>query len=92
MNDLIERQAAIEAVRNCKILDVKNLLIDKAEAMTNLMMLPSAQPEIVRCKDCKWWDFAPDNTMLPDWHRCRWYGGRLHTRYEDFCSRGERSE
>ena len=43
MADLIDRQAAIEAVRNCKILDVKNLLIDKAEAMTNLMMLPSAQ-------------------------------------------------
>ena len=44
---------------------------------------------MVRCKDCKWWDMTPDNTMLPDWHRCRWFNGE-HTRYEDFCSRGER--
>ena len=59
---------------------------------TIVRLTESAQPEIVRCKDCKWWNFAPDNTMLPDWHRCRFYGTRMHTTYEDFCSRGERRE
>lgn len=59
---------------------------------TTLQEVQAEQPRIVRCKDCKWWDFAPDNTMLPDWHRCRYYGARMHTRVEDFCSRGERRE
>lgn len=51
MGDLISRQAAIDAVRNINaivspILD-DVLLIDEAEAMTELMMLPSAQPELI---------------------------------------------
>lgn len=46
MNDLISRQAAIEAVRKCPVKEVTPayMLIDKAEAMTELMMAPSAQP------------------------------------------------
>ena len=57
MNDLIDRQAAIEAVRKCSVKEVTPafMLVDKAEVMTELMMLPSAQPEIIQCKDCKWW-------------------------------------
>ena len=55
--DTISRQAAIEAMRcmqTYKLFDGDEmLLIDKAEAMTELMMLPSAQPDIIRCKDCK---------------------------------------
>lgn len=47
MDDLISRQAAIEAIRNIKAIkgtsDDKILLIDKAEAQTELMMLPSAE-------------------------------------------------
>lgn len=62
--------------------DVRSI-VDHVEDM------PSSEPEIIRCMDCKWWDFTPDNTMLPDWHRCRYFG-KIHTRYEDFCSRGER--
>ena len=47
MDDLISRQAAIETVRKCNVKEVtpSYMLIDKAEAMTELMMLPSAQPE-----------------------------------------------
>lgn len=69
MSDLIDRQAAIDALRNINAIvspisdDV--LLIDRAEAMAELIMLsadeicrdlkelPSAQQEIIRCKDCK---------------------------------------
>lgn len=51
-----------------------------------------APVEIVRCWECKWWELGPDNTMLPDWHKCRFYGTRMHTRDNDFCSKGERRE
>ena len=56
--DTISRQAAIDALRNITAIvspisdDV--FLIDKAEAMTELMLLPSADVvPVVRCKDCK---------------------------------------
>ena len=93
MSDLIDRQAAIDALRDyliekrcpddgtltCRL--IENEVINK---------LPSAQPEIVRCRKCKWWELTPDNTKLPDWHRCRFYG-TIHTRVDEFCSRGERN-
>ena len=57
MGDLISRQTAIDAARKCRVVEVTSayMLIDKAEMMTELMCLPSAQQEIVRCKDCKYW-------------------------------------
>lgn len=50
MNDVISRQAAIDSIRKikanyCETADDQILLIDKAMAMTELMMLPFAQPE-----------------------------------------------
>ena len=50
--DLIERQAAIDAVRKCSVKEVTPtfMLVDKAEVMTELMMLPSAQLELAT--DC----------------------------------------
>ena len=47
MDDLISRQAAIDVIRKCSIKEVTPayMLIDKAEAMTEVMLLPSAQPE-----------------------------------------------
>ena len=56
MNDLINRKAAIEKVRqlNAIVSPISDdvLLVDKAEVMTELMILPSVEPEIIRCKDC----------------------------------------
>lgn len=48
MDDLISRQAAIDRIRGTGYADQikENIIII-------LMCLPSAQPEIVRCKDCK---------------------------------------
>lgn len=47
MSDLISRQAALDAIRSITEIYVNNLptLIYKASAQTELMMLPSAQPE-----------------------------------------------
>lgn len=55
MVDSIDRHEAIDAVRNIIVKEVTPayMLIDKAEVMTELMMMQSAQPEIVRCKDCR---------------------------------------
>jgi len=55
MNDLISRQAAIEALRAMQTYKLfagdDMLLIDQAGAQTELMMLPPAQPERT-CVNC----------------------------------------
>lgn len=49
MTDYIERQAAIDAIQKWRVVyDEDTDLIDMIKA------LPSAQPEIIRCKDCKY--------------------------------------
>ena len=58
--DLIDRQAAIDALlKEVRLVDgyyVENdEVIDKDDAVEAMRLLPSAQPEIIRCKDCKWW-------------------------------------
>lgn len=47
-DDIIYRQAAIDAVRHSPIIEVQPayMLIDKADVLKNLVMLPPAQPEI----------------------------------------------
>ena len=61
MSDLIERQEATDALRKMQTYKLFSgddmLLIDQAGAMTELMMLPPAQPEIIRCKDCKHFEY-----------------------------------
>lgn len=78
---MIEKDKAIEAVHR----DANPFL---EYAASQLRKLPTI--EIVRCWECKWWELTPDNTKLPDWHRCRFYG-TIHTRVDEFCSRGERN-
>ena len=79
MSDLIDRQAAIKAVD-----DLPNCYngfsdtYDKAYIIGVLEELPSAQPEIVRCKDCKYYDGRPCGIV--DWYNTA----------DDFCSRAER--
>ena len=92
--DLIDRQAAIEIVdrysKSHMILQGKPML-GAASIVIELEALPSAQPEIIRCKDCKWYGRADKrrfyrgmdclkkriDTIIPD---------------KDFCSKAERRE
>ncbi len=53
MNDSISRQAAIDAVLDMK---AENRVSWKDAVIDIIDELPSTQPEIIRCKDCKWWD------------------------------------
>ena len=65
MDDLISRQAAIEAVRNMwgivSPISDDILLIDKAQAETELMMLPTAEPRKGR------WEYN-DYGGFGNWH------------------------
>jgi len=82
MSDMIYRQAAIEVLRNrwLKTRNYEGIGEDIAEECEiYLKTLPSAQPEIIRCKDCKHWDGVDTCDVIdaPVWDN-------------DFCSMAER--
>ena len=88
MNDLISRRAAIDAVRATLLAWSympewrDNKIIEAVER------LPPIQPDIVRCKDCKYAEYIDDVKTL--W--CTECGqGRTVTPY-DFCSYAVRRE
>lgn len=56
MGDQISRQAAIDIVRH----ECGEWTGLAKEIVKQFNRLSSAQPEIIRCKDCKWWDKYSD--------------------------------
>lgn len=85
MSDLIDRQAAIDAfdmpILNISGRDNAEKIVEYLQKVLNKIKgLPSEQPEIVRCKDCKNL-FDEDACPLRTW--------RTHTE-DDFCSYAER--
>lgn len=49
---------------------------------------PTIQPEIIRCKDCKYWDTTWQNDYAPNYHYCPMIDG---THRNDFyCADAER--
>ena len=73
-DDVIYRQAAIDAL-DC---------INGAEEV--LRSLPSTQPEIIRCKDCKHSEF-----WYRDKRRCfLWHGEGIDVFEDGFCNYAER--
>lgn len=86
MKDLIERQAAIEAVsKGCQ--EWRGIF---GRCEENILALPSAQPEIIRCRECKYAEVA-DKEDSQDGYTCQfhrgsiWFGG-------SYCSWAERRE
>lgn len=92
MGDLVRKQSVIDAVmKYCMAYDLRELLAD-------IDSLPSAQPEIVRCKDCK------KRYIDCPMHHVEWVeyddGGYInvddivydYTTDNDFCSKAERRE
>ena len=90
MNDLISRQAAIDAVYKCSDIFVGDMpvMVVKADAYEALAQLPPAQPEIIRCKDCKYAEYIDDVQAL--W--CTECGQGRTVAPNDFCSYAERRE
>ncbi len=93
MTDAISRQQAIDALRTCY--DTETITMDNGDeyihygdAVGEIEQLPPIQPEIVRCKDCKYAEYIDDVQTL--W--CTECGqGRTVAPY-DFCSYAERRE
>jgi hypothetical protein len=79
-SDLISRQAAIDATWfEPSYTDPLNVL---TEVRDRLKALPPAQPEIIRCKDCKWFgDIGCAIEIVDDSDR---------PSENDFCSYAER--
>lgn len=88
MNDLISRQAAIDAL-HMHLMYRMGTDSNKKRLDEWINNLPSAQPDIIRCGDCKWYGRADKR---------RFYRGMdcLQKRIDtivpdrDFCSRAER--
>ena len=84
MRDPISRQAAIDVM--CELMrhwfggDPKDEI---REIKRELEKLPSAQPEIIRCKDCKYY-------LCP--HGCGHIDGMVTSQKDGFCSYAERRE
>ena len=55
-----------------------------------IVLLPSAQPEIVRCRDCKHW--KTDHPTANGYHCCHRIHNVFPMREDDFCSRAEKRE
>lgn len=85
--DLISRKAAIESIRECAEVAHDNYEGGMEQGYLNAIECveeePSAQPEIIRCKDCKHWRFD---------HTCREHSLVSPMMANEFCSRAERRE
>ena len=98
MDDLISRQAAIDALGERPMVwtsDDDYALGERNQYDIDRLAIetvPSADVvEVVRCYECVWWDTCPSSTIAPTFHRCKRVG-RMGTEANDFCSYGERKE
>ena len=81
-SDLINRQDAIDAFDICDLTPDGG--VDINDALEILKNLPSAEPEIIRCKDCKY-NASSHKCLNPD-------GFFLIPKDDDFCSYAERGK
>ena len=85
MSDLIDRQAAIDMIE--KYFNGLPIAVHY-DMLAMIHRLPSVQPEIIRCRDCKHWDETWTNDWSPDYHYCPMIDG---VRKGDFyCADAER--
>ena len=93
MSDLIERKAAIDAIR-CDITITGRQNAELVAATIGafadrIKALPSAQPEIVRCKDCRYYKtYQYVNGIRKFIPKCSF--NDIYVAEEDFCSQAER--
>ena len=92
MSDLISRQAAIDAINRICPVDTEYdcTLLDRVDVRCVLADLPSAQPEIIKCRDCKYYEWM--SNRVPDEQTWFCHNWNVETGKGDFCSRAERRE
>ena len=78
MSDLIDRKAAIDAID--KLHDKPNAWLECA--VEAIEKLPSAQPELIQCKNCKHYGY----------YKCKLHGNNWMRSGDGFCDRAERKE
>lgn len=82
MKDLIERQALLEEYDRLHV-------GEPGRARKMIEDAPSAQSEIIRCKDCKFWKKYGYINGKPEFlPKCGF--NQIYTSKDDFCSRAER--
>lgn len=83
MGDLISRQAAMDIASGyCGYCHPANIAKELAK-------LPSAQPEIIRCKDCRYYKtYQYVNGIRKFLPKCSF--NDIYVAEEDFCSQAER--
>ena len=103
--DLISRQKAIDAIDAIFPVDptkseyAQGIACGAALAKTYVGQLPSSQPEIILCRDCKYWlpheqfGYDEDNEEYHDYcaklvPEDEYYAFRRHA--DEWCSRAER--
>lgn len=79
MNDLISRADAIR---------IASGYCHSANIAKELAKLPSAQPEIIRCKECEYWDVSWQHDDEPNYHYCPLADGMR--RGDFYCADAER--
>lgn len=96
--DLIDRQAAIDAINRAF---ARVFALDGIEPLGEKVLkdVPSAESEIIRCKDCRWWDKYGDydnGYCMAARHSCyseHWEINIRRTYKEDFyCADAEPKE
>ena len=88
MDELISRQAAIDGKISIQRTNGVEIYYDEAVTVKYLMMLPSAQPEIIRCKECKWCEERYDSIDKTLYWMCKNWDGQ--TDADGFCYDAER--
>jgi len=100
MDDMISRQAALDALEGIDCSDgvgISTLKCDTVnDAITVIKALPTVDAvPVVRCWDCRFWSKYPGSSAAPQYHECMarmTHIGNLYTTAGEYCSRGERKD
>ena len=88
MDDLISRKAAIETAKKMYVACDTNSIDDYAMLMEEaLKVLPPAEPQIIRCKDCNFWAKQKDSlqgrcALMGTYPTGNWFCGNAERRTE----------
>ena len=88
MIDLINRQATIDEINLRRKVCADKWQEGLRMALYVLVAMPSAQPKIIQCKDCKNWDITWENNGAKNYHYCPLIDKMRHGDW--FCADAER--
>lgn len=92
-NDLISRQQAIDAMAELQgRASSKGELTGISKAWKRIKQLPPIQPEIIRCKDCQYWNNGSCEYPEHAVNSQDYWVGDIETEAEHFCGYAEKRE